>query len=86
MYNLLEDHVNQPEFLKQLADAKEAPQEPVARPHGDEVLHEEWWEPPKGATSQDAESDDGYLEVRMLAASERSLRYPGFIKFQVRIR
>lgn len=77
---MLEDHVNQPEFLKQLEDAKEVPQEPAARPQGEEVLHEEWWEPPKGAVSQDTESDDGYLEVCMLPAAETAL---GFRMYQV---
>ena len=61
VYSLLEDHVKQPRFLKQLEEAKEEKKEPDARPHGSEVFHEEWWEAPKGAAEMD--SDEGFLEV-----------------------
>ena len=73
--------MNQPEFLKQLEDAKEGPQEPAVHSHGDEVLHEEWWDPPKGAASQDAESDDSYLEVCMLPVAEKPLEVSDCTKF-----
>lgn len=63
MYSLLEDHIKQPKFLKQLEDAKEDTQEPGACAHGSEVLQEEWWDVPKGAASTGADSDEGYLEV-----------------------
>ena len=61
MYSLLEDHIKQPRFLKQLEEAKEANKEPDACPHGSEVFQEEWWEAPKGAAVMD--SDEGFLEV-----------------------
>ena len=63
VYNLLEDHMKQPKFLKQLEEAKEGVQQPETRPHGNEVFREDWWEAPKGAAGPEAESDEGYLEV-----------------------
>ena len=57
VYSLLEDHVKQPRFLKQLEEAKEEKKEPDARPHGSEVFHEEWWEAPKGAAEMDSGTD-----------------------------
>ena len=64
MYNLLEDHVKQPKFLKQLEEAKEGTQA-EARSHGNEIYCEDWWEAPKGAAGPEAGSDEGYLEVRV---------------------
>ena len=61
VYSLLEDHIKQPRFLKQLEEAKEANKEPDACPHGSEVFQEEWWEAPKGTAVMD--SDEGFLEV-----------------------
>ena len=63
MYNLLEEHVKQPKFLKQLEEAKEGAQQPETRLHGNEVFCEDWWDAPKGAAGPEAESDEGYLEV-----------------------
>ena len=66
MYNLLEEHVKQPKFLKQLEEAKEGAQQPESRLHGNEVFCEEWWEAPKCAAGPEAESDEGFLEVTAL--------------------
>ena len=65
MYTLLEDHVKQPKFLKQLEEAKEGNGQAATRPHGSEVFCEDWWEAPKGAAGPEAESDEGYLEVHL---------------------
>ena len=61
VYSLLEEHIKQPGFLKQLEEAKEGGKEPDACPHGSEVFQEEWWEAPKGAAAMN--SDEGFLEV-----------------------
>jgi hypothetical protein len=49
IYTLLEEHVNQPEFLKKLESAKASKRSTAIMMHGDEVMHEEWWETPQGA-------------------------------------
>ena len=67
MYDLLQDHMTQPKFLKQLEEAKEDTElSSKACIQGDEVLREDWWEAPKGATRPETESDEGYLEVQLL--------------------
>ena len=65
VYSLLEDHIKQPRFLKQLEEAKEGNTEPDACLHGCEVFQEEWWEAPKGAAEMD--SDEGFLEVPIIS-------------------
>ena len=64
MYTLLEHHIEQPEFLKKLEKARDASRTPSPKEHGDEVLHEEWWEePPCDSNSVTALSGE-FTEVR----------------------
>ncbi|BDA46305.1 hypothetical protein COCOBI_08-3970 [Coccomyxa sp. Obi] len=63
MYTLLEHHIEQPEFLKKLEAAKGASRTSPPKEHGDEVLHEEWWEePPRDSNSAPVLSED-FTEV-----------------------
>lgn len=48
IYSLLEHHVDQPAFLAKLEAAKQSKGTSAVAKHGDEVLHEEWWEAPAG--------------------------------------
>ena len=71
MYGLLQRHVEQDTFLKQLELAKVAQGSAsvVAVEHGSEVLRETWWEAPAGEGG--AEAGDpavavaGFTEVRV---------------------
>lgn len=63
MYSLLEHHIEQPEFLKKLEKARDASRTSSPKEHGDEVLHEEWWEePPHDSNSAPALSEE-FTEV-----------------------
>lgn len=64
MYTLLERHIEQPEFLRKLESAKEGKHPGAPGKHGDEVLHEQWWEPPTGCTRSSAEGPlEDFTEV-----------------------
>lgn len=65
MYTLLEQHIEQQDFLKKLERAKEK-QAATPGKHGDEVLHEEWWEAPPGDSSSVSAESDGFTEVRVM--------------------
>lgn len=73
MYTLLEHHIEQPEFLKKLEKAKDASRIYPPKEHGDEVLHEEWWEePPRDSNSAPVLSED-FTEVRKALQSKFAL-------------